>query len=384
MSRSIMRLALTALAFVSSSPAAVQAQAMDPREVILALESSLVDLDSRVLSSQSDWQGVTSLSYLSRIDENGWAGRLTTHAGDTQLDVLYNGAFALRPDGGYDVQVTARWFENRQGLGGYQGGSAFRLPSATGPTLGALGGEGEGLGSVPVDLGGLPLVISADGTVSVRVAAAIGVPGVVSLVEVGLSGGKDFAERRFKVTGDVRALTILGTSFAEDIVTFELDQRTLTYVSTNEASIFWGLFSSTDVINEGKLRTQDKPYPDASGGSIEDDTLQDLNSDMRSLQGVFDTSPPPDLSGAVGLSTPTYNVMQVRISAVPEPSSGWAAMLGVLIAAGAAWLHKARQSLPAQSSSSLVPHSASAGLMWQRTRLSTFRPRLSYSPCCAS
>src|SRR3990167_471859 len=37
-----------------------------------------------------------------------------------------------------------------------------------------------------------------------------------------------------------------------------------------------------------------------------------------------------------------------------------------------------------QSSSDLVAHSGSAGFTWQRMRLMTFRPRLSYRPCCDS
>jgi MYXO-CTERM domain-containing protein len=303
---------------LAAATSLVQSETMSPYEVVMAYESMVVDLDAQVLAQELELAPGSEIRYASLWTDDGWTGRLSLSSTERRLDVIYQGRFS--PDSGrsWSMSLHSDWYEDGMAYGMMDGSTSFALatPSST-PEIVTLGGNGRGGGGCvkcqngvtePVDLGPLPLNLFGD-RLGLRVAAGVGVAGAVSLVEIGVSAGKDFNDRVFYASADVRVLTVAGFSLARDALVFELDQRTMQYQSANEWALLY-IINGRRIINKGQL-VDDPVYPPGSPGT--GDVLRDPTVDPDPAwpeSGDYDGSP----AGSI-------NAMTLTVSTVPEPAS---------------------------------------------------------------
>ena len=254
---------------------------LDLREIALAMESTLVDLDTTMLALHHGDDVHSHLNYVSRIDETGWAGRLFGTYGGRDVDIYYNGSltFIGGPASQVEINYVSDWYFD--------------------------GNTGTGLGSgtyLDPDFSfGIELQnMSVSGSISVEY-------GIASLT---LAGEKNFSSHQLTLTGTAGAIDVpLLGNLAEAELAMKYDQLTGVYSSTATGRLVFGLFEKTKTINRGTIRHQRNPPP----------PLPPPPPPVRP-----DPLPPvyyPDIASDPGFGGvgPGYNNMTA--TTVPEPST---------------------------------------------------------------
>lgn len=235
-----LRNASAAIALLSAValPAPANALLIDSREIALFMESTIVDLDTSAIAVHFGPSIGSELSYVSRIDETGWQGRLFGTYGSRAVDIYYTGtlSFVGGPLSRYDISYTSAWL----------------LDGQTGV------GSGTGVYTDPdfdfdIDLTNL----SVSGSVSVS----------YGIATLSIGGSKSLLEHKMTASASASVLDLpLIGNLAEVELSFELDQLTGEYGSTMSVSVGGGwIYEHTDTINGGTLRrpppTPDPPPP---------------------------------------------------------------------------------------------------------------------------
>ncbi|MBN8644164.1 MAG: hypothetical protein J0L61_02860 [Planctomycetes bacterium] len=232
------RLAFGVAALVAMSGAAF-AQPLDRREMAIAMESTLVDLDLAAIGFHHGRDVGRSLSYASYVDESGWQGRLWGTYSGRDVDVYYTGTIApLRSaQNQYALSYVSEWLiDGRAGSG--SGAATYYEPvDPRAPDF-----------NFKIDW--LNMTVSGDVSVSY---------GVATLT---LSGSKDFPNHMMTVSGGaaVLDLPLLGAA-ADASISLELDQLTGEYRSTLSAQVLFGLIEAQEEINRGTIRKPRTPNP---------------------------------------------------------------------------------------------------------------------------
>ena len=237
--KTVRRAALSAAALLAFAGAAPASQ-LDPRELALGCESSLIDLDTAVLGFHYGQQPGTTMNYVSLVSSTGWQGRMWGTYGGHSVDIYYTGT--VTATGGandeHAISYTSDWdIDGASGAGFgdaiYTQDTAVRQPSF----------------NFKIDW----LHMKMSGSVSVSYGAA----------SLTLSGTKDFPNHKMTVSGNASFLDLpLVGAAAEASLTFELDQLTGEYHSTLAGQALWGLISEEKEVNHGHIReTATTPPP---------------------------------------------------------------------------------------------------------------------------
>ncbi len=226
--------ALGAAAILAVLPRSAAALALDPREIALTVESTLIDFDAAMIATHAGPSPASGLRYSSRIDEDGWAGRLYGDYGGREVDIHYTGVLA--PVGGasnaYGISYTSDW----------------RFDGATGS------GSGAAVYTDPdfdFDIDFVNMEVSGSVSVSYGVAT------------LSLSGSKNLTDAMLTVTGTASAFDLpLVGSAADASLSFSYDQITGRYSSDVEVNVLGGwLYSDTRQVNRGGIRRPPPPPP---------------------------------------------------------------------------------------------------------------------------
>lgn len=207
---------------------------LDPREIALVMESTVVDIDTSVIALSYGNDFLTKLNYVSQINSDGWTGRMWgTYQGHT-VDVYYIGSvsFVGGANSQYDIAYNSTWLFDEQ--------------SATGAGTGVFTDPEFGF---KIDL----LNLSVSGSVSINY-------GIATLT---LSGTKDFSNHTLTVAGEASALDIplIGSAASAELA-FTFDQLTGEYKSTATGKVLGGwLWEKTETVNKGTIRRPRTPPP---------------------------------------------------------------------------------------------------------------------------
>lgn len=256
---------------------AVFAGALDPREIALATQSSLVDLDTAMIALHHG-NSPAQLRYVSYITESGWQGRLYGIHGTHEVDIFYTGSLTYL--GGdtneYTISYTSDWlFDGLAGTGSGQGN--YYDPDF----------------SFGVDL----VNMSVSGSVSVTYGVA----------EITVEGTKSLSDQKLTLSGtlSVGSIPYIGSA-ASGTLAMEYDQLTGAYRSTLNAQIAGGwIYDETWEINGGTIRRPNRVTPPPTPWPDPPPTIPYV--------------PEPYHPGFGNPGNPGYN--DGTVSTVPEPAS---------------------------------------------------------------
>lgn len=294
-----------AATFILAPPA--QAFVVDPREISLLLESTLVDIDMMMIDVHYGPQRGNRLTYLSRIDQYGWNGRLFGSHGGRDISVRYAGFLTpldmLGED--YAISYTSSWTVD--GMSGAGFGSGFSI---------------DPHGKVSIDL---------SGSVSGNIGLSYG------LVSVSIDATKDLVNERFDagVTIGAGTVPLLNVSAISARGGFTYFQVTGDYRSVLEAELLGFIPLGSTVVNSGNIISVDPPYPPPPEDEESPPVMfEDVEAGFVFPDGCqgFICDPP----------IPGYNIGETGTT-VPEPASWLMFIIGFGITGGA--VRRQRRSL---------------------------------------
>ncbi len=231
------RAAVGACVIAAASGPAAATGPLDTREMGLACESTLVDLDAAMLGLHFGPQYDRTMNYVSLVTTTGWQGRYWgTHAGKN-VDIYYTGAIV--PTGGPNNQHAISYMSDW--------------------SIDGLTGAGTGLATYTdsADLRQPSFSFNID-WINMTVSGSVSVS--YGLANFSATGTKDFPNHTMSVNGHVgyADLPILGEAASADI-DLTLDQQTGEYRSSLSAQVWFGIVRAQREINHGYIR---KPRPE--------------------------------------------------------------------------------------------------------------------------
>lgn len=269
------------------------ASVIDPREIQLAVGSSLTDLDSTILSLYFKPAVGDKLSYVSQINRLGWTGHLFGNYGANAIDVEYAGTMTPLDLVGenYRFDYTSRW--NINGI--------------------AANGSGWGTSIDPL---GTATIIFNDTQVGGSISYNAG------LASITIAAKKDNTKKLFTASGTIGIITIpiADVSLADGRLGFAYLQSTGNYASVFRASYLFGLFEGgSRIVNEGVIKPPVMPPAEETSGFVVPDECVD---------GVW-CNPALNVEVLPGLSTG-----QTEVASVPEPATWAMTILGFMVIGG--------------------------------------------------
>lgn len=304
MSNSFWRAVVAAGIFgLTSIPA--HAFVVDPREISLLLESTLIDIDMAMIDMHYGHQSGNQLIYLSRIDRYSWNGHLYGTHGGRNISVHYSGKLtpldALGED--YSIAYTSNWLVDGQSGAGFGSGTSI-----------------DPWGDVDISLSG-------------GVGGSIGLS--YGIASISIAANKDLVNEQFNagVTVGVATVPILNVSVVSASGNFTYFQATGDYRSTLTAQALGFIPLGSRVVNKGNIISVDPPYPPPP----EDEDSPPVT--FEDVEGGFII---PD--GAPEPYPPGYNIGTTGTD-VPEPAT-WVMLITGFGLVGAALRARQRQEAP--------------------------------------
>lgn len=225
--RRLITICTLAVLIVAVSPA-VQADLLDPQEIAIVMESTIVDFDVYMISLHNSYNTGTvstgNLSYTSQVNENGWLGNLFGSYNGIPVDISYTGniSFVGGATNQFDISYTSNWLLDGQSSTG-SGSAVYTDPEF----------------DFSIDL--VNLKVSGSASVTYGVATFT------------ISGSKDIDDGELEVGGEVSVidLPVLDVSLASAEISFFLNQFTGEYNSELTGSVLNLFELYNETINEG-------------------------------------------------------------------------------------------------------------------------------------
>lgn len=201
---------------------------LDARELALVMESTIVDLDTYMISihnTHSNEQNTAgALSYTSTIDENGWQGNLLGSYNGVDINISYTGSltFIGGPTSQYNISYSSDWLIDGESSSG-SGTAIYTDPEF----------------EFSIDL--IDLEVSGSASISYGIATFT------------LEGTKDLDDEELDVSGAISLVDvpIIDVSLTSAELSFFLDQATGEYSSEITGTILNTFEIYNQTINEG-------------------------------------------------------------------------------------------------------------------------------------